>query len=128
MLANNLLEVLHDALLGSFERFGRRWSKALQNVERYLGVVDVFRQTLEGQQIDRLLMEFVEPLTSTLGCGLEYIGDYAASVAGLLHAQQKQAKHHGYGLAEPWLQIHGNALYKLAIEPWRTDAGTRLVL
>src|SRR5262245_29674753 len=62
-----------DAKLKILKPLRRFLTEAGKQVERKLRVEDLFRQPFERKQIDRLLLQLVEPLFSTLAGGLEYM-------------------------------------------------------
>ncbi len=88
--AGNAPVVLPDSLRHRFQCQLRSLSVARHHIEGYLDIEDVLRQLLEGQQIDRLLMEFIHPLLAVLRRRFKHGRDHALYFGSLLAPQSEQ--------------------------------------
>ena len=113
----------------SSERFGSL-PVARHHVERHLDVEHILRQVLKGEQVDRLLVQFVHSLLAVLGCRLKHGGDHALDLGGLFGAQSEQRENRGRGMGDDHrarLQLRGHRLARLALDPGRSDRSSGFV-
>src|SRR5689334_14396236 len=100
LIAHKGVEVTPNAGFHRGERGQRLFAVTIDHVERNLGVEDTFRQLLEREQVNRLLMQLVHSAAPVLRRRLQYRDSGARYLADLLRAQHQQRQNDGRGVCD----------------------------
>ena len=131
VLAGDPLIMLEHTVFYSIQRRDRLLAIARHHVEGHLGIEHFFRQLLEGEQVDSLLMELVHALLPMLRRRLEDRGHNPFHCPGFLQPQQQKRQHYRSRMGHhcrPGLQFRSEQLAQLTLDPRRLHLGIGFIL